>query len=74
MKSLSELSAMIKKNQSLIDQILDLLQKSDANPEDAEQILLLIAGISAGMRGAPVVKAQWIDIAVLAWAYGAHHG
>ena len=57
---------LIKSQQAVIDKILDILTDHHLSPEEGEQILLFIAGLSAGERQASIIG-DWLVPVASGW-------
>lgn len=68
-----EAARLIAKHLRVTDAINDLLIEAKVPGDEGEQLLLWIAGCSAGLRQAPITQG-WSDMAALAWAYAAAKG
>lgn len=66
-----EMQKLLRDNQALVDDLCDTMTKHSPAPELAEQILLWLAGLSAGMRQAPIANDAWVHPAAIAWQFAA---
>lgn len=67
------LQDLIVRYQSQHDAICDLFERTGVPPQDAEQLLLYMAGVSAGIRQVSI-KGDWVQAACLGWQLGAAEG
>jgi hypothetical protein len=58
---------------AIIEKILGLLSDNDIDPIRGEELLLHIAGLSAGMRQAPITG-DWLKPLATSWAFAAVDG
>ena len=68
-----EIAAFIRRNQVHMDFICDYLSRSKLKAIEGQQILLLIAGISAGIAQQPIVNNNWSKIIAIGWSMGAEN-
>ncbi len=61
---------LIKSQRAVIDKILDTLTDHHLSPEEGEQILLFIAGLSAGERQASIIG-DWLAPVTIGWKFAA---
>lgn len=69
-----QLSEFCEKHDDVIDSITDVFSDANISPEDGEKVLLYIAGMSAGLRQAPILNTTWLEIAAIGWKIGVEGG
>jgi len=72
-----DVKGMVKQNLGLIDDLCDVLQRHDVSAVTGERILVYMAGINMGARGAPIADPEdsiLLDVLAKAWTIGAAKG
>lgn len=72
-KAWEQLRTTVKEHAEIVNQICDLLTQHKVPPATGEVLMLYIAGLSAGIRQAPITG-DWTRPAAMAWQYGADYG
>lgn len=70
-KTTNDVVELIRTHNDIISEILAVFDNYNTDPSVAEQILLYMAGCSAGVRQAPITG-DWINTAALSWKLAAN--
>lgn len=62
-----------KRNQRTIDAVCDLMAEHGLNAQEGQQVLLYVAGLSAGLEQKPITG-MWVEPAAAGWQVAAHLG